>query len=93
MSMADLFRPALDPSLFPIEPEDPVANELSGLRCEARVRRAFSKLAAAQAAHRLNPGTYQHRESLETAAYHADIAASLDEKISSLESIHQVAAE
>lgn len=74
LSLIDLFGGPADAVYDPDETLDTTAD---GMECEARVRRALSRLAAAQAAHCESPGSDEHRTRLVTAAYHAEIAQDL----------------
>ena len=74
LSLIDLFG---GPSDAFYDPEETLETTAGGMECEARVRRALSRLAAAQAAHCESPGSDEHRDRLVTAAYHAEIAQDL----------------
>lgn len=65
------------PSDVLYDPGQRLPGTASGLECESRVRRALSRLAAAQAAHCESPGSTEHRNRLVDAAYHAEIAQDL----------------
>ncbi|MEM6492553.1 MAG: hypothetical protein AAF684_11730 [Pseudomonadota bacterium] len=74
LSLIDLFGGPPD-AIY--DPEETLETTASGMDCEARVRRALSRLAAAQAAHCESPGSDEHRNRLVTAAFHAEIAQDL----------------
>ena len=59
------------------DPYETLFETTSAMECESRVRRALSRLAAAQAAHCESPGSEEHRDRLIDAAYHAEMAEDL----------------
>lgn len=65
------------PSDVDYDPVEQLQTTTGAMECESRVRRALSRLAAAQAAHCESPGSSEHRDRLVDAAYHAEIAEDL----------------
>lgn len=65
------------PSDVDYDPYETLNETISAMECESRVRRALSRLAAAQAAHCESPGSEEHRDRLIDAAYHAEMAEDL----------------
>ena len=74
LSLIDLFG---GPADAVYDPDQTLDHTAGGMECEARIRRALSRLAAAQAAHCESPGSDEHRNRLVTAAFHAEIAQDL----------------